>query len=72
MTRKSNAPASVTGAGRVSNAATADTRNVACGGPRRHRSPTVEALRLAYLRRLHGVTEAQANALAALVWGGWQ
>lgn len=22
-----------------------------------------------YLRRLHGVTEAQAHAIAALVWG---
>ncbi len=26
-------------------------------------------LQIFYLRRLHGLTEAQANALAALVWG---
>lgn len=26
-------------------------------------------LQLLYLRRLHGLTEAQANAIAALVWG---
>ena len=26
-------------------------------------------MRIAYLRRLHGLTEAQAHALAALVWG---
>mgnify|MGYP001051206461 FL=1 len=27
-------------------------------------------LQILYLRRLHGLTEAQAQALAALVWGG--
>ncbi len=27
------------------------------------------ALRIARLRRLHGITEAQANALASLIWG---
>jgi len=26
-------------------------------------------LQILYLRRLHGLTEAQAQALAALVWG---
>lgn len=26
-------------------------------------------LQMLYLRRLHGLTEAQANALAVLVWG---
>ena len=26
-------------------------------------------LQVLYLRRLHGLTEAQAHALAALVWG---
>lgn len=26
-------------------------------------------LQILYLRRLHGLTEAQANALAALIWG---
>jgi len=26
-------------------------------------------LQILYLRRLHGLTEAQANAVAALVWG---
>jgi len=26
-------------------------------------------LQILYLRRLHGLTEAQANAIAALVWG---
>ena len=26
-------------------------------------------LQVLYLRRLHGLTEAQANAIAALVWG---
>jgi hypothetical protein len=26
-------------------------------------------LRILYLRRLHGLTEAQANALAVLIWG---
>lgn len=29
-------------------------------------------LQILYLRRLHGLTEAQANALAALVWGALQ
>jgi len=27
-------------------------------------------LQILYLRRLHGLTEAQAQAVAALVWGG--
>jgi hypothetical protein len=27
-------------------------------------------LQILYLRRLHGLTEAQAQALATLVWGG--
>jgi hypothetical protein len=26
-------------------------------------------LQILYLRRLHGLTEAQAHAVAALVWG---
>jgi hypothetical protein len=26
-------------------------------------------LQILYLRRLHGMTEAQAHAIAALVWG---
>lgn len=26
-------------------------------------------LQILYLRRFHGLTEAQANAVAALVWG---
>lgn len=26
-------------------------------------------LQILYLRRLYGLTEAQANALAALIWG---
>jgi hypothetical protein len=26
-------------------------------------------LQILYLRRLHGLTEAQASALAALIWG---
>jgi hypothetical protein len=26
-------------------------------------------LQILYLRRLHGLTEAQANALAVLIWG---
>lgn len=26
-------------------------------------------LQILYLRRLHGLTEAQAQAIAALVWG---
>lgn len=26
-------------------------------------------LQLLYLRRLHGLTEAQAQAIAALIWG---
>jgi hypothetical protein len=26
-------------------------------------------LQILYLRRLHGLTEAQAHALAALIWG---
>jgi len=26
-------------------------------------------LQVLYLRKLHGLTEAQANAIAALVWG---
>lgn len=29
-------------------------------------------LQLMYLRRVYGLTEAQANALAALVWGTLQ
>ncbi len=29
-------------------------------------------LQILYLRRLHGLTEAQANALAALIWGAGQ
>jgi hypothetical protein len=27
-------------------------------------------LQILYLRRLHGLTEAHAQAVAALVWGG--
>lgn len=27
------------------------------------------ALRIAYLRRLHGLSETQARALAGLIWG---
>lgn len=30
------------------------------------------ALRIAYLRRAHGLTESQANALAVLIWGAGQ
>lgn len=29
-------------------------------------------LRIIYLRRLHGLAEAQAHALAALIWGAGQ
>lgn len=29
-------------------------------------------LQMLYLRRLHGLTEAQAQAVAALVWGAWR
>lgn len=29
-------------------------------------------LQILYLRRLHGLTEAQAEAIAALIWGGTQ
>jgi len=29
----------------------------------------MKRLQILYLRRLHGLTEAQAQALAALVWG---
>lgn len=29
-------------------------------------------LQILYLRRLHGLTEAQAQAIAALVWGAGQ
>lgn len=29
-------------------------------------------LQILYLRRLHGLTEAQAQAIAALIWGGTQ
>jgi hypothetical protein len=29
-------------------------------------------LQILYLRRLHGLNEAQANALAALIWGAGQ
>jgi hypothetical protein len=29
-------------------------------------------LQIRALRRLHGLTEAQANALACLIWGGLQ
>ena len=29
----------------------------------------MNALQILYLRRLHGLTEAQAQALAALIWG---
>jgi len=29
----------------------------------------MKRLQILYLRRLHGLTEAQANAIAALVWG---
>jgi len=29
-------------------------------------------LQIHYLRRMHGLTEAQASALAALVWGALQ
>ncbi len=31
---------------------------------------TAQRLRIRLLMRLHGLTEAQANALAALIWGG--
>jgi hypothetical protein len=30
----------------------------------------MKRLQILYLRKLHGLTEAQANAIAALVWGG--
>lgn len=30
---------------------------------------TGHRLQIFYLRRLHGLTEAQAQALAALIWG---
>lgn len=29
-------------------------------------------LQILYLRRLHGLTEAHANALAAVIWGAGQ
>jgi hypothetical protein len=29
-------------------------------------------LQIIYLRRLHGLTEAQAQAIAALIWGAGQ
>ena len=29
-------------------------------------------LQILYLRRLHGLTESQAHALAALIWGAGQ
>ena len=29
-------------------------------------------LQILYLRRLHGLTEAQAHAVAALIWGALQ
>lgn len=29
-------------------------------------------LQISFLMRVHGLTEAQANALAVLVWGGAQ
>ena len=29
----------------------------------------MNALQILYLRRFHGLTEAQAMALAALIWG---
>lgn len=29
----------------------------------------MKRLQIRYLQRLYGVTEAQANAIAALVWG---
>jgi hypothetical protein len=29
-------------------------------------------LQILYLRRLHGLTEAQAQAIAALIWGACQ
>lgn len=29
-------------------------------------------LKIFYLHRLHGLTEAQVNALAALIWGAGQ
>lgn len=29
-------------------------------------------LQILYLRRLHGLTEAQAQAIAALIWGASQ
>jgi hypothetical protein len=32
-------------------------------------SGTMTRLQILYLRRLHGLTEAQAQALAALIWG---
>lgn len=32
----------------------------------------MNALQILYLRRLHGLTEAQAQALAALIWGALQ
>jgi hypothetical protein len=32
----------------------------------------ISRMQTLYLRRLHGLTEAQANALAALIWGASQ
>jgi len=29
----------------------------------------MQKLRIRFLMRVHGLTEAQANALAALIWG---
>lgn len=33
---------------------------------------SADALRILYLRRLHGLTETQAQIVAALIWGAWQ
>lgn len=47
----------------------AGTPNIADPGAPRHFDGDVAGqLRLAFLRRVHGLTEAQARALAPLVW----
>jgi hypothetical protein len=54
--------------GRVDgHALAADTQYIPHQRSARHNG--LNRLQIRYLRRLHGVTEAQAHALAVLIWG---
>ena len=69
VTKNPGALAGATGAGLPIQASAGGTPELARNADLRQ---CAVRLRVAMLRRLHGLTEAQANALAALIWGAGQ